>query len=100
MSDEQLINKEITNTTRWGVGLLIGLLIQTAGMVWWAAQLDAQVESNTADIQSLDTKLDNSAAVTISREQIEDLLGARDQRLKNVEDTTQRIERKLDLLLN
>jgi peptidoglycan hydrolase CwlO-like protein len=76
MSD---IDREISNTTRWGVSLLLGLLVQSVAVFWWAAQLDSQVNENTKDITSLETKVENInddiRSILVGIEQVKARLG-------------------------
>ena len=92
--------KEIDATAKWGKIISAGLVIQFFGFVWYAAQLDAQVKQNAADIATLSERLDSSYSVSISREQLEDILGSRDAKLDSLETTVARIEQKIDRLTN
>lgn len=69
-----------------------GLVVAGLGVAVAWGMLNARVAQNTVDIVSLE----QSAAVFLSRDQVEDLLGGRDQRLNNIEQSLMRIEKKLD----
>lgn len=56
---EQLAEREISATTRWGFGMMITILVQAAAIFFWAASIQAQTEQNTKDISSLQTKVDD-----------------------------------------
>lgn len=89
---EKQINKEVNATIRWSVGILITLFLQTATAVWWASGISKQVEQNKAEIASLRS----GAAVILTRDQLDDILGVRDARLDNIESSIRRVEAKLD----
>jgi len=69
-----------------------GLVVAGLGVAVAWGMLNARVAQNTEDIGMLE----QSAAVFLSREQVEDLLGGRDQRLNNIEQSLLRIEKKID----
>ena len=94
----ELSDREIKNTTWWGRGISLALIIQIVAIIWYGAQLDAQVKQNTDDIASLASRIDNNATVSISREQLEDILGSRDQQLDNLESAIIRMEQKINRL--
>lgn len=50
---EQLAEREISATTRWGIGMMGTILIQAAAIFFWAATLQAQTDQNTKDIGNL-----------------------------------------------
>lgn len=74
--------------------VLIFLVVQSATIVWWAATVSAQTKQNTEDI--LDIK--NSLVIPLTRDQLDDILGSRDVRIANIEQSVNRIEAKLDRL--
>lgn len=78
-SIETAIDREISATTRWGVGLLIGLIAQTCGIVYWASQLQSQVKQNTYDINKLSSRVDDVdtdiRTILIGIEQVKARLG-------------------------
>lgn len=82
----------LTETQRWGLGIVILLLGQICGTVWYASSLAAQVDQNTREIAALKT----NAVAFITRSQLEDVLGGRDQRLTNIEAGVTRLEAKFD----
>jgi hypothetical protein len=81
-----------SDATRWGIGIVAALVIQTFAIGWYLASLDAQVRSNSEEIDALKS----GATVYLTRAQLEDILGGRDQRLLNIESSVGRIEKKLD----
>ena len=85
----------LNESTRWGVGILAALALQTFSVGWYLATLNAQVNQNSQAISELRT----GATVYLTREQLEDILGARDQRLSNIEGSVSRIEKKLDAVI-
>ena len=85
----------LTDTQRWGIALLLAILTQTLGIVWFASGLVKQVEQNTAEISTLKS----GATVYLTRQQLEDILGGRDQRLSNIEASVSRIETKIDKIV-
>ena len=93
-----LSEKEIRNTTWWGRGISLALVVQAAAIIWYGAQLDAQVKQNTEDIASLSTRLDSNVSISISREQLQDILGTRDTKLDTLEQANRRVEQKIDQL--
>jgi predicted RND superfamily exporter protein len=83
---------EIKTTKNWSASIMITIVLQTLGFVWYAAQLDQQVKQHTAQI----AELKSDTGVLISREQLNDLLGGRDQKITNIESALIRIEKKID----
>ena len=86
------VDREISNTSRWAIGLMLTIVLQSATIVWWASQLNAKVEENAGDI----AELKNGALLLISRDQLNDILRVRDTRLDTLTQSMQRIEQKLD----
>lgn len=89
---EELISKEINATTRWGIGLLIALALQTAGLTYWfgswSTGLEARVERNSELIESAQT-LEGAANFVYRLEQLEvavkdnnEVVGKLDERLR------------------
>ena len=76
---EQLADREISATTRWGVGLSITILIQAGALFFWAATIQSQVEQNTKELTKLDARvstIDNDIrAILIGIEQLKARLG-------------------------
>lgn len=93
--DSSNTKKEIATTVRWGVGIILAIFIQSLGFAWYAAQVVAEVSQNTSDIKDLQTR----TSVYINREQLDDLLGARDEKTANIERSLSRIESKLDKVI-
>lgn len=71
-----------------------GLVVAALGIAVAWGMLNARVDQAEQNI----TNLEQSAAVFLTRTNVEDLLGARDQRLTNIEASLQRIEKKLDAI--
>lgn len=92
------VDREISATARWGIGILIALAMQSGGMIYWfsawSARTDASIDKNAQDI----AELKKGAAVILTREQLDDVLLSRDTRLDNIEKSVGRIEVKLDRL--
>lgn len=74
--------------------VLAGFILAGLGVAVSWGMLNARVNQAEKDI----TTLEQSAAVFLSRQDVEDLLGGRDQRLNNIEQSLMRIEKKLDQL--
>jgi hypothetical protein len=76
---EALARKEISATTRWGVGMMATILIQAAAIFFWAATLQAQTEQNAKDIAALQTKVesinDDIRNILVGIEQVKARLG-------------------------
>lgn len=76
---EQLAEREISATTRWGIGMMITILIQAAAIFFWAASLQAQTEQNTKDISGLQDKVesinDDIRNILVGIEQVKARLG-------------------------
>lgn len=90
------VDREVDTTKRWSIGIIITIVVQTIGIAWWAASLNAQVAENSKDIDMLQTQLANSSALILSREQIDDILLVRDTKIESIEQAVKRIEIKLD----
>lgn len=86
---------EINTTRRWGIGIFLAIVTQSVAVIWYFAHVDSAVAQNTKDIQ----ELQNGSSVYISREQLNDLLGARDEKTLNIEKSLLRIELKLDKVI-
>jgi TolA-binding protein len=83
------VKETVVSDTSWHldkrvpISLILALLVQTAGMVWWAASLSGRVDVNARDIRTTQSEmgvLRNSAqtqAVQLGRieEQISGLRG-------------------------
>ncbi len=83
---------KLSETTRWGIGIIIMLLMQTFGIGWYLAALDAQVQQNSSEIGTLKS----GAAVYLTRQQLEDILGGRDAETRALKDAVLRMESKID----
>lgn len=73
------VQREIANTTRWGVSLLIALIVQAGAVFYWAATIDSRVEQNTQDIAKIEQRVDNITddirAILVGIEQVKARLG-------------------------
>ena len=87
--------KEIATTVRWGVGIILTIVMQTLTVAWYFAQQDSTIQQHSLAI----SKLENGTSVFINREQLDDLLGARDEKTANIERSLNRIESKLDKVI-
>lgn len=92
-SDES--KKEVNTTIRWGAGIIITIILQTFGVIWYFAQMDALLNQHTTDI----TDLQNGSSIYISREQLNDILSGYQTEVKGVNARLERIELKLDRIL-
>ena len=95
---ERNTQREISTTTRWGVGIMLTILIQSGTAIWFLSGLNSQSNQNAlvAQENSISIKnLQQGAAVILTREQLDDILSSRDIRLDNIETTLKRIESKL-----
>lgn len=76
---EALAQREISATTRWGIGLIITILIQAGAIFFWAASLQSQVAQNTKDITGLQRNVDSLngdiRAILVGIEQVKTRLG-------------------------
>lgn len=89
---EKMQTKEIKETRIWGASMLIFLVMQTATAIWWASSINAQVAQNQKDIEAVK----GDTVLFLDRQQVEDILGARDTRLESIEQSLVRIERRLN----
>lgn len=64
------------------IGIVITLIVQAAGAIWWAATMNARLDKLEADIAPA--------------RQVVETVARLDERSKAMEIATQRIERKLD----
>ena len=78
-SVEKMVDREVSATTRWGVGLMVTILIQAGAIFFWAATIQAQVAQNTEDIDALQTKVesieDDIRDILVGIEQVKARLG-------------------------
>lgn len=93
--DTDFEKKEITTTIRWALYIIIAIVLQTIAVAWYFAQQDATIRQHSLAI----SKLESGSSVYISREQLDDLLGARDEKTANIEKSLLRIEGKLDKII-
>ena len=91
----ELEKKEIATTVRWGIGIILAIILQTITVAWYFAQQDATIQQHSLAI----SKLESGTSVYISRDQLDDLLGARDEKTANIEKSLYRIESKLDKII-
>lgn len=98
MDQDQITNKEISTTTRWGIGIIIAIISQSMAFVWFLSDLNSKaVETDKIarmNAQSI-ASLQQGASVILTREQLDDILSSRDARLDNIERALVRIEGKL-----
>lgn len=87
--------KEISTTVRWGVGIILTILVQTIGFVWYLSQRDALLDQHTQDI----AELQSGTSIYISRSQLDDILGGTQVEIKGLKDSLLRIETKLDRVI-
>lgn len=75
---------------------IAALLIQTAGVVWWAATINANVASLTADQQEdrLRIAANSNAVATLTRSE-----AATEQRLISIEASQRRVETSVSEIL-
>lgn len=64
------------------IGIVITLIVQAAGAIWWAATMNARLDKLEADVAPA--------------RQVVETVARLDERSKAMEIATQRIERKLD----
>ncbi len=74
------------------VALILAIMVQTIGAVWWAASLSARVDALERDWARF-------AAVAARLRVQEDRQTRADVRLQSLYDRLERIDRKLDMLL-
>lgn len=74
---------------------IIAIILQTVTVAWYFAQQDATIRQHGIEI----AKLQSGVSVYISRDQLNDLLGARDEKTANIERSLSRIEGKLDKII-
>lgn len=74
--------------------IVAGFILAALGVAVTWGMLNERVNQAENNITALET----SSSVFLSRQDVEDLLGGRDQRLNNIEATLMRIEKKLDQL--
>lgn len=68
------------------LGIIITLIIQTAGIIWWASSLSAQVKDNTDQISKIQTQINTSSTITLTRDQLNDILGSRDAQITAIQE--------------
>lgn len=77
MSNE--VQREINATNRWGVGLLIAILVQAGAIFVWAGGIQAEVEQNKSDLEKLEVRVNNVDAdirnILLGIEQVKARLG-------------------------
>ena len=49
------------------IALVLGLLLQTAGLGWFAATLNTRVQTNTAELERLDVRLEDARSGSMQR---------------------------------
>lgn len=86
---EIIINRKTTSV--WSLAVIITIVIQTSGIIWWASGLNSTVAQHTLEIKAL-----QSEVPPLSRQTVEDLLLVRDTRIDNIEESVDSIEEKID----
>lgn len=88
------------------IAVIVTIAIQTGTMIWWASSLTAQVRINTDNIATMQRQMTTTVAVTLTRDQLNDILNSRDVQItslsndlndfkKEVRSSLNRIENKL-----
>lgn len=76
---EMLSAKEVSATTRWGISLMIAVVVQAGAIFFWSATIQAQTAQNTKDIQGLQARVedinDDIRSILIGIEQVKARLG-------------------------
>ena len=76
---EAATQREISATTRWGVGMVAAMLMQACAIFFWAATMQAHVDQNSKDITSLQSKVesinDDIRNILVGIEQVKARLG-------------------------
>ncbi len=86
--------------------IVFTIIIQTLAIVWWASAINAQTTTNASDISVLKNQITTNVSVTLTRDQLNDILASRDAQIQslnnNLEDfktetrnSLSRIEQKL-----
>ncbi|MEY5101015.1 MAG: hypothetical protein RJA36_3734 [Pseudomonadota bacterium] len=73
------------------VGLIAGLALQTAGIVWWASHLSARVDQAHEAIATLRA---SEAARSVEDRRISEALARLDERMRAQTEILQRLERR------
>jgi uncharacterized coiled-coil protein SlyX len=71
------------------LALILALLLQTAGMVWWAASLSSKVAEHTADIGALQA---NVSHMNNEAGRIREVLARLDERLAAQNELLRRVD--------
>jgi len=82
MSKEEMTretNREIDATTRWGIGLLLALVIQGGTAFYWASAINSQVQQNAKDIAATEDEVNDIEsdirAILVGIEQVKARMG-------------------------
>lgn len=71
--------REINATNRWGVGLLIAILVHAGAIFVWAGGIQAEVEQNRNDLNKLEIRINSLdsdiRAILVGIEQVKARLG-------------------------
>lgn len=71
--------REINATNRWGIGLLIAILVQAGAIFVWAGGIQAEVQQTKTDISKLETRVNSVdadiRAILVGIEQVKARLG-------------------------
>lgn len=100
---------EASPTTRLklNITVLLFLIVQTSAAVWWAATATADIKAVKEKVDALDVQINSGTSVYLTREQINDILGVRDEQIRtlqrdvtDIKNASVRTELKLDKILN
>lgn len=71
--------EELSSTHRWVIGLIAALVLQSGAVFSWAATIQAKVDQNSKDIDSVEQRVDDIGrditAILIGIEQVKGRLG-------------------------
>ena len=69
---------------KFDMGIVIAIIGQTVGIVWWAATVQANNTQNNVALAELKERVEATQAVVIPREQLNDILKVRDDQISGV----------------
>lgn len=84
----------------FSTGIIITILLQSFCVVWWASKLQAQTQQNTDAISSIQSQYNSSASVTLTRDQLNDILGSRDAQIKALQDSLDDFKKEVRISLS
>lgn len=97
---QAVVKAERLNLRVIPLATVVALLVQFGGMVWWAAQMQARVDTQGIEIRHIHEQVDSGMAVYLTRQEVDDILGARDAEIKAIKEYLVRIDAKLDKISN